>query len=562
MRKLVTARSTLARNIVGLILLATPAVACGARSELFFGSAVEPDASVLPPRMDAGPDVTVRDATFDATRDSRADTHRDAPQRGLDAATDALDAGTDALRDATVDADAGCQFLFESPVAYAVDTVVQTLVVTDLNRDGIADLFAFGLADRIADAGGNGYPPFAATATLLGQLGGTFLALPKSADDVGKWYSGVLVTDLDGDGVADLLLEQWAVGGPGEGAVGEQVRLGLGDGTFGVASAPSPPIALDGVQASNVVALAAPPPFMDGVPLFGVGEIPDAGSLAPPLAPNTYWWETLMPASPSPQILRRGSVQADAGDAGSIRVNPLVSSWPPVRADFNGDGQIDALVGLGRKVSLRSFMQVLLAQSDGSFAAAALTPYPPGTEGSANPFVGNVGGPNPLAPVVADFNGDGTLDLVLIAGSSIVVLPGRGDGTFGAPVITPDALPAALAVVDTFAGAQVVAADIDGDGHTDLATVYLLEPEPPGVPDGSTFPANGLVLSRGHGDGTFEPSVTLASGAPDTYLTVETGSFFDDGRVDLAVGGLRGDRRYPDYPYAGTVWIFKNRCGP
>ena len=68
---------------------------------------------------------------------------------------------------------------------------------------------------------------------------------------------------------------------------------------------------------------------------------------------------------------------------------------------------------------------------------------------------GNFVGVNGVVATLADFNGDGNLDLATAGG----VLPGNGDGTFGA-ALSAISLPANTVRID--------AADFNGDGNADL----------------------------------------------------------------------------------------------
>lgn len=120
--------------------------------------------------------------------------------------------------------------------------------------------------------------------------------------------------------------------------------------------------------------------------------------------------------------------------------------------------------------------------------------------------------------VVADFNGDGVLDLATANrnGASISVLLGNGDGTFGAGVTY---------AVGNLA-LTIEAADLDGDGDIDITV------------------ANGNDLSIsvlfGNGDGTFVTHQTYvfdpdAPPYPGVIMGHTMADFDGDGDVDIAL---------------------------
>jgi hypothetical protein len=142
---------------------------------------------------------------------------------------------------------------------------------------------------------------------------------------------------------------------------------------------------------------------------------------------------------------------------------------------------------------------------------------------------------------IADFNGDGILDLAVVNNGLdvITILLGKGDGTFAAGPTNPAAGigPNSLAV-----------GDFNGDGILDLAVT-----NPCGSnPNCDIFGKGSVTILLGKGDGTFEPGP--AGPATGTRaLFIATGDFNGDGVLDLAVSNIN---QISETDATGSIEIF------
>ncbi len=190
-----------------------------------------------------------------------------------------------------------------------------------------------------------------------------------------------------------------------------------------------------------------------------------------------------------------------------------------VLSDFDLKGNLDIAV-IGGAVD--NGLSVLIGGQDGKFAELA-GPILFNADNEEIPTTGLITAP--VAATTGDFNNDRRPDLAVVNGdSTLVILDGRGDGTF-----TPH-VDANRAVVRGQTGEgprAIVIADFNQDGLLDLAVTNSGE--------------GTITVLMGGTDGTFQPlsdpntnsPVAVDVGGSPTFLT--GGDFNGDGRFDLAV---------------------------
>jgi uncharacterized repeat protein (TIGR01451 family) len=159
--------------------------------------------------------------------------------------------------------------------------------------------------------------------------------------------------------------------------------------------------------------------------------------------------------------------------------------------DFNGDNKADiAVLNLGGTSSTtgEGSVSILLGNGNGTFQAAKNF---------------DVGGVNPTTFAVADFNGDGKLDVAVgglqapvqpsCQASMVNVLFGNGDGTFQPPQ---------QAVTANLLSNYITAGDVNGDGKADLILYEYF---------GNQCQTDGISVFLGNGDGSFQSEQQIPS---------------------------------------------------
>ena len=167
-------------------------------------------------------------------------------------------------------------------------------------------------------------------------------------------------------------------------------------------------------------------------------------------------------------------------------------------ADFDADGHLDLLVHDNGGQAVGS-VKVLFGDGTGAFP----------TNASLNTTQGS-----PRRAAVGDFDGDGTLDVVISNGfigfsvGSLLVVMGEGGGSFDTPQQIPN-----MPSPDFTQGGTVHCGDLDGDGLDDIV-----------------FRGNSGVSLLSQGDGSFAPSCP-------------GGGCFLPGGADLVLADVNGDGR-------------------
>ncbi len=380
------------------------------------------------------------------------------------------------------------------PVTYDAGGLASGGVASaDMNADGKLDL-AIGTNKGLS--------------TLLGNGDGTFQPAVFHPS-IGLGASAIVIADVNGDGIPDLLGASWGpCGTHSDGCV--LVYLGRGDGTFRSARAFDA-----GGPTVNSIAVAD---FNgDGKMDVAVTNCSSFGTTA---------------CGTFAVLMGRGD-----GTFGKALTSNSggVGAWSLVAQDLNHDGKVDLVIANLCQDSAcdgDGFVAVLLGKGNGKFA----TPVTYSSNGRT------------LIPFVADVNGDGNPDILVAnggGGEGLGVLLANGDGTFQ-PVVTYNS---GEKYVDSIA-----VADIDGDGHPDviLATCasgqYVCQV------------TAAVTVLLGKGDGTFQAQSSYSSGGENS-LAVATGDLNGDGHIDVAVTNCAPAGGSCDGTVNGVVSVLLNAAG-
>ena len=191
------------------------------------------------------------------------------------------------------------------------------------------------------------------------------------------------------------------------------------------------------------------------------------------------------------------------------------STLPGVAGQSGVDGDFNGDGNLDMAVLQPNGVVILLGKGDGTFTTGATVAIPSNTWSMGEMAVG-------------DFNGDGKLDIAVITYNNprVNILLGNGDGTFSL---------AASSISSPYITSEnplIAVGDFNGDGKLDIAiaTGY-----------------NTISIFLGNGNGTFTAGATVglpADGPEDYAIVIQVGDFNGDGKLDMAVSGIDSDYVY------------------
>lgn len=378
----------------------------------------------------------------------------------------------------------------------------------DYNADGFLDL-AIGVRDAVSVHFGNGLGDFSPS-TLF-----PVATIPSGSFAVFRLASGDINADGNADFIVsfnDAMVSVLTGDGLGSFALYEEIDAGTTCREIAITD-----VDQDGRRDLLIVDFgtetvlefrSTPTGFEPAAPRLATGPRPISvhledfdGDGAPEMVLSELWSDSL-------------SIYPNdgAGGFGAEVIHPLVDYAGIVKTgDLNGDGNVDLVAP-----HPSTGYSVLLGDGTGGFSAPLLTALP---------------GTGVSSLVLADFDGNGILDLAMAQYTPVnvvSVLFGTGIGTFSPFDEFPIDRPTALATED-----------FDGDGFQDLAI--------------SIRSSASVSIRLGNGDGTFSvgPSLALAD-STSIPTTMAVGDFDADGELDLAVS---------DSGTAGSVAFFAGMGG-
>ena len=352
-------------------------------------------------------------------------------------------------------------------------------MIADLNGDGKGDIVA------INEFAGD-------VSVFLGFGDGSVAVKPSSYAVGGTAWNAPLIADFNGDGLMDAV--------ESDNYYNLVYLQGYGDGTF--RASPTYPLPDSFDQGTYTYSVASGDFSGDGIADVVVGQVRNNSNTG-----------VVVYLGKGDGTFSTGVSYGDPDDMSYVAVG-----------DFNGDGKLD-IAAIDRSNSL---LKIFLGNGDGTFNIGPQYTTSPTSDPSSQNLV------------VGDFNQDGKLDIAVANSNTkdVGVLLGNGDGTFAPAVSYP---------MGAYSVYDIKAADLNGDGSVDLALVaytsegipaigiLLANSDVPGTFGTAQFiPVNGrpnnLALGDLNKDGKIDIAVTETQGATfngqiEIFLNDGTGTF-------------------------------------
>ena len=326
--------------------------------------------------------------------------------------------------------------------------------------------------------------------------------------------NGTAVGDLNGDGILDIVMAGYGVGGGNA-----FVRLGNGDGTFRATVSYGTEIGGNSLSVT-----------LGDINGDGILDIVTGGGTGGGVAS----------AGQASILLGRGDGTFGARSTIATDIGPIGSSTLAVTlGDINNDGNLDLITAgwASDGGGVQGQASVRLGRGDGTFGSRTTFATETGIPASAN---------QSLAVTLGDINGDGRLDLITTGQADgqgqVSIRLGNGDGSFGSKTTY------ASETGSSGSSAALALGDINQDGILDLITA--------GTVDGQ----GQATVRRGVGNGTFQDRSTFATETGDSggaSKSVTLGDINGDGFLDLITAGVSS----PSISFTGPLGVTSVRLG-